>query len=426
MAAALLTFVIALGIVIGGYWAFVVRLEDQAQSSLRRRLKGNSAREKARLAILKEAHRFSHVGFIERALQRNEVLLAGLQKLIDQAGVGVTPGLFLLTTGVAGLGTYLAVSVYTPWVGLAAVAGIFFACMPFAWLKWKRTSRLRLIEEQFPDAVDLIARALRAGHAFTTGISMVSEEVGAPVGPEFQLLYEHQNFGMPLADALRRFGDRLDFLDARFFVTAVLTQRESGGNLSEVLDNLSAVIRERFKVKRQVRVLSAHGRITGWVLMAMPPIMAIILFQLSPETTSLLVTDPLGIRMLIGAAILQVIGAFMIRRIVDVEYLIMPTQFVLALVAVFISVALAAGALVNLALSQAAPERRRLRRMGEEGASAAAGLVMDRPSLTDSLSPVARRLAAIVPKSPSQLSQHRRRLTMAGTATSPRRSGSPA
>ena len=321
MAAVILTFLAVLTIVIGAYWAFVLRVEDQAQSSMRRRLKGgNTVREKARAAILKETRRASNVGFIERALQKHEALLSGLQKRIDQADAGITPSLFLLTSGVVGLGTFVAISFFTPWIALAALGGIIATFLPTFWLQRKRANRLKLIEEQFPEAIDLIARALRAGHAFTTGIGMVSDEVGAPTGPEFRLLYEHQNFGMPLADALKRFAERVDLLDARFFVTAVLTQRESGGNLSEVLDNLSSVIRERFKVKRQVRVLSAHGRLTGLILMAMPPVMALLLFQLSPASTSLLLTDPLGNRMLLGAAVLQIIGGLIIKKIVNVEY----------------------------------------------------------------------------------------------------------
>jgi tight adherence protein B len=320
MSFALLTFAVALGLILGAYWFFILRAEEHMQSSVQKRLKNNSLRDKARSAILKEAQRMSHVGFIERTLQRNEALLSGLQRRIDQADAGITPGLLLLTCGVAGLAVYLAVSVYTPWLAIAILAGIISTGLPFVWLQRKRATRLKLLEEQFPDAIDLIARALRAGHAFTTGISMVSEEVSAPTGKEFQLLHEHQNFGMPLPDALRRFAERVDLLDARFFVTAVLTQRDAGGNLSEVLDNLSSVIRERFKVKRQVRVLSAHGRLTGMILMAMPPLMAFMLFQVSPESTSLLVTDPLGVRMLIAAAVMQVIGALIIRKIVNIEY----------------------------------------------------------------------------------------------------------
>jgi tight adherence protein B len=175
-------------------------------------------------------------------------------------------------------------------------------------------------EEQFPEAIDLIARALRAGHAFTTGLGIAADEIPDPVGSEFKLLFDRQNFGMPLPDALREFAKRVPIMDARFFVTAVLTQRESGGNLSEVLDNLSSVVRERFKVKRQVRVISAHGRITGWILTAMPPIVAIMMFFVVPDSMRLLVTDPLGIRLIILGIVLQITGSIIISKILKVEY----------------------------------------------------------------------------------------------------------
>ena len=141
-----------------------------------------------------------------------------------------------------------------------------------------------------------------------------------PVGTEFRLAYDRQNFGMPMPDALKALGERVPLLDARFFVTAVLTQRESGGNLSEVLDNLASVIRERFKVKRQVRVVTAHARITGWVLAMLPPALGIILTLLSPGHMSLLWTHPTGIKMVVVALILQVTGTLIIRKLVDVEY----------------------------------------------------------------------------------------------------------
>jgi hypothetical protein len=147
-----------------------------------------------------------------------------------------------------------------------------------------------------------------------------AEEIPDPVGGEFRILFDQQNYGMSLTEALRAFAHRVPVLDARFFVTAVLTQRETGGNLSEVLDNLAAVIRERFKVKRHVRVVSAHGRITGWVLGFLPPALAIVLYLISPEHVGLLWTDPLGFQMLVAGLILQVVGILIIRRIVDVEY----------------------------------------------------------------------------------------------------------
>ena len=141
-----------------------------------------------------------------------------------------------------------------------------------------------------------------------------------PVGTEFRLLYERQNFGAPIDQALRSFAERVPLLDARFFVTAVLTQRESGGNLSEVLDNLATVIRERFRVKREVRVKSAHGRMTGWVLAGVPPSMALAMFITSPDVMRTLVTDPLGARMIMAGVVLQVAGTLIIRRLVRIDY----------------------------------------------------------------------------------------------------------
>ena len=186
-------------------------------------------------------------------------------------------------------------------------------------LKHAASRRMAKFEEQFPEAIDLIARALRAGHAFTTGLGMVADEVEEPVRTEFRLLHDRQNYGMPLPDALRSLAVRVPLLDARFFATAVLTQRESGGNLSEVLDGLSKLIRERFKLKREVRTLSAHGRITGWVLAALPIVLCAIMFVIAPAHIGLLFTDPLGVRMLVGASVLQVIGFIAMQRIVNIE-----------------------------------------------------------------------------------------------------------
>ena len=149
---------------------------------------------------------------------------------------------------------------------------------------------------------------------------MVAEEIPKPVGEEFKLLYDRQNFGMPFPDAMKAFAARIPILDARFFVTAVLTQRETGGNLGEVLDNLANVIRERFKVKRQVRVLTAHGRITGWVLAGLPPGLAVAMFAMAPGHLQLLTRDPLGVQMIVVGLTLQVIGTLIIRKLVDIRY----------------------------------------------------------------------------------------------------------
>jgi len=232
----------------------------------------------------------------------------------------ITVATLLLSAGVAALATFLIVSYVAGnrWFGLAA--GVVGGTIPFLIVRQKKANRLRKFEEQFPEAIDLIGRALRAGHAFTTGLAMVAEEIPKPVGEEFQLLYDRQNYGMPLPDALKAFAARMPLIDARFFVTAVLTQRETGGNLGEVLDNLARVIRDRFRVKRQVRVLTAHGRITGWILAAMPPGLAVAMFVVAPGHMKMLISDPLGVQMIIGALVLQVIGTLIIRKLVNIPY----------------------------------------------------------------------------------------------------------
>jgi tight adherence protein B len=191
---------------------------------------------------------------------------------------------------------------------------------PFMYVKYMKNKRLRKFEEQFPEAIDLIGRALRAGHAFTTGLAMAAEEIPKPVGEEFKLLYDRQNFGMPLPEAMKAFAARVPIIDARFFVTAVLTQRETGGNLGEVLDNLASVIRDRFRVKRQIRVLTAHGRITGWILAGMPPALAAAMMMTTPSHLRMMINDPLGVQMIVGALVLQVIGTLVIRKLVNIPY----------------------------------------------------------------------------------------------------------
>jgi tight adherence protein B len=215
---------------------------------------------------------------------------------------------------------YLTAKFLTDFTPLALGAGLLFAGIPVMFVRWKRTQRFRTFEEQFPEAIELMARALRAGHAFPTGIQMVADEMPNPIGAEFKLLYDRQNFGMSLNDALKGMAERVPILDARFFTTAVLTQRETGGNLSEILDNLAAVIRDRFKVKRQVRAVTAHGRITGWILASMPPVLALILTVVSPEFMAPMFTDPLGMKMITAGLTIQVIGTLIIRKLVNIRY----------------------------------------------------------------------------------------------------------
>ena len=164
-----------------------------------------------------------------------------------------------------------AVLILTRNPAIAWAALVIGAFLPYAFVSYRRQKRFEKIEELFPEAIDTLARAVRAGHAFTTALEMISNEVSEPLASEFRKLYEEQKFGMPVRDALMNLTERVPLVDIKFFVTAVMLQRETGGNLAEILDNLSYVIRERFKIQRQVRVHTAQGRLTMALLMAMPP-----------------------------------------------------------------------------------------------------------------------------------------------------------
>jgi tight adherence protein B len=321
MIVVVLAFVGVLGLVLGAYFLFIVKPEQQSAETLKKRLKGTptgTAKHKSS-KILRREDNSGSLGSLDQLFSG---LRGGrkLNELIEQSGVKMTVGSFFVASALFGLIAFVIGFVAFRMVVVGLILAPVAAFGPLVFLRWKRDRRITAFEEQFPEALDLLARSLRAGHALTTGIALVAEEMPAPVGPEFRLLYDRQNFGMPFPDALRDFGERIPVLDAKFFTTAVLIQRESGGNLSEVLGNLSSVIRERFRVKRQVRVLSAHGRITGWVLSGLPPALAAAFMVTSPNHMQTLTTQRLGQEMIIGAICLQLLGTLIIRKLVNIEY----------------------------------------------------------------------------------------------------------
>jgi tight adherence protein B len=314
-------FAACLAGILGAYWFFVIRPEEKELGVVRRRLSPKqTVKASLHSELVKQQRALSSVGAFDKLLRKSETRTKSLAELIQQSGVKVTIGTVIAASALLALVAFYFTARLSGWAILGLPAAGLVAVIPFNILKYMRTLRMRKFEEQFPEALDLISRALRAGHAFPTGIEMAGTEMPSPVGDEFRLLYEQQNYGMPMGDALRRFAERIPVLDARFFVTAVLIQRESGGNLAEVLNNLSGVIRERFRVKRQMRVASAHGRITGWVLVALPPVLAVVLMTVNQQHRELMFGERLGIQMMVGAAILQGIGSLMIRKICNIPY----------------------------------------------------------------------------------------------------------
>ena len=255
---------------------------------------------------------------IDRLLRGSSVGVS-LSKLIDQSGIRTTPSALVIISLVsAGVVALLCNAlVRLPYAGLGGM--VIGATLPLGFLLQRRGARLRRFEEQFPDALDLLSRALRAGHAFQSALGMVAEELPDPVGTEFKKTFEQQNFGLPLNDALNELAERTGLVDVRFFVTAVAIQRETGGNLAEILDNLANVVRERFKLLRQVRVHTAHGRITGFVLLALPAALGVVLSFISPGHMQPLFVERLGRMMIAGAIVMQTIGFFWIRQVIKIE-----------------------------------------------------------------------------------------------------------
>ena len=321
MGLALMVFVVVTGLIVGAYFAITALPGMMAKRELDKRLRdvsftaeGADSEEASILRKMAEGPMPVVDKFMKESASGS-----CLTKLIEQSGVQTTPSAIMLVTVIlAGiLGLVTAVFIPRPYAGpLAALVGAF---LPFGYLMNRRTRRLNRFEEQFPEALDLLSRAVRAGHAFQTAMGMVADELPDPVGPEFKKTFDQQNFGLPLREALNELSQRLGLLDVRFFVTAVLIQRDTGGNLSEILDNLAHVVRERFKIKRQVRVHTAHGRFTGYVLLALPAALAVALSFLNPEHMQLLFRERMGQMMLGGAIVMQTIGYIWIRQVIKIE-----------------------------------------------------------------------------------------------------------
>jgi tight adherence protein B len=260
----------------------------------------------------------SRIPAFDNYLRRSE-RVSELQKTLEQGNIDVRAGNFIMLCIISSLVFALIAfivggNLIFGWVG--ALIGFF---IPYAYASHRRTKRFQKFEEKFPEAIDTLARAVRAGHAFTTAIEMIANEVSEPVAGEFRQLFEEQKFGLPVRDALLNLTDRIPLVDVKFFVTAVMLQRETGGNLAEILDNLSYVIRERFKILRQVRVHTAQGRLTMVLLMALPPTIVVVMQVLNPGFIQPLFSDPWGHVLIVAGISMQTIGYFVIRKIIRIQ-----------------------------------------------------------------------------------------------------------
>ncbi len=223
-----------------------------------------------------------------------------------------------LCAGAGALGALATTVAHAP-TPLIPVGGVAGFALPWTWLWWRRKSRLSKFEKQLSDALELMARALKSGHSLASGLNVVASEMPAPISTEFRTVYEEQNLGIPLDQALRNLLTRVPNMDLQFFVTAVVIQRQAGGDLAEILNKIRQLVRERFKIRGQVKALTGEGRISGVVLMALPIALFFTVYYLNPDYVMLLFNRDIGRKMITVAIVLQIVGAVVIKKIVDIK-----------------------------------------------------------------------------------------------------------
>ena len=241
-----------------------------------------------------------------------------LRAFLQQADVSMTPTRFVLVSVICAVVPLFLL----PLVGVPWVIAPFFAILglaPGLGVYLKRKKRLAKFAKQLPEALELISRALRAGHSLASGFKLVADEMEVPISREFERCYEAQNLGIPLEEAIDEMTERVPNLDLRFFATAVVLQRQTGGDLAEILDKIGHLVRERFKIWGQIQALTGEGRLSGIVLLALPPCLFVVMWRLNPQYCMTLFTDPMGHQMLAVAIVMQIIGAFVIKKIVNIR-----------------------------------------------------------------------------------------------------------
>jgi tight adherence protein B len=238
---------------------------------------------------------------------------------MNSAGWEMDPMKFLMIVAGCGIGGTMAYLVLSPFKSFFLGATLVSVLMPFGYLMFMAKRRLKRFGSQLPDCLDLIGQALRAGQSLPAGLQLVAQQADAPLGPEFQRCYEEQNLGVSLEQSLLSMAERVDNLDLRFFVTSVVLQRQTGGDLGEILDKIAHLIRERFTIQGQIQALTGEGRLSGVVLLALPPVLFVTMLRLNYDYVMMLFEDPLGHKMLAVGIVLQFLGAAMIKKIITIK-----------------------------------------------------------------------------------------------------------
>lgn len=294
------------------------RQAKRVQATLESALASDSAESLEGAMNFRKSDSLSALPWLNTTLQSMDVA-PRLRVLLSQANLKWTAGSLILTSLVCFTLTAYLVDLRTHSVFLALLCGLVPGSLPLSYVWMKRSKRFAKFEEGLPEALELMVGALRVGQSFSAAMSLVARECSDPIGSEFRICFDEQNFGLDLRTSLENLINRVPLQDLRIVVTAILIQKESGGNLAEVLDKTAYVIRQRFRLRKQVMVHTAQGRMTGWILTVLPIVLGIVLYLLSPDTISLLWKRPLGIKMLYGAGGMLVLGSLIIQKIVHME-----------------------------------------------------------------------------------------------------------
>jgi len=304
-------------LLIEGSYLFFKRVKNPELKGIRKRLRllASEGYDAETIISLLRKRSLSDVPWFNRLLLKIP-LMRKIDRLLDQSGSRNPLGLFVLLSCLLMFVGYLLCSLVMRNVLMSLVGVLILGSLPFWYIMIKKRRRMEKFQEQLPEAMELVARALKAGQAFSGGLKMVADESGDPIGTEFSKILDELNFGVGVPDALKNLAKRIDCPDLKFFVISVLIQRESGGNLAEILENISYLIRERFKLYGRVRTLAAEGKISAYVLIAIPFLLATFMYFVQPNYIRLLITDPIGRIMLGSAIVMMVIGIFVMRKMI--------------------------------------------------------------------------------------------------------------
>ena len=310
-------FLVSVFVIETCHYAFAT-LRNPDRKKVRKRLRRLASGEYGSEPSILRRRTLSEVPFLNRLLLGIPTARQ-LDRALQQADIRTPLGFFLLLTILLAFVAFVGVSLVTRNLALSIMMAVVTGTIPMFFVRLKRNQRIRKFQRQLPDGLELVARALRAGQAFSSGMKLAADEFDDPLGPEFEATLDEINFGVAVPDALKNLANRIDCPDLRYFVVSVIIQRDTGGNLAEIIDSIAHLIRERFKLRGRIRVLAAEGKLSAVILLALPFLVVLALRFTNPNYIATLISDPLGKAMVTCGSILMLLGIVVMRRMIQIK-----------------------------------------------------------------------------------------------------------